>query len=221
MSEADFCSGVYGELQGGGAHGWFVRRAHEALERGLPAFPPPTRILEVGGNLGEHCPYVTHPFATYLVTDYRDTGFRSPDPRISFEVADVQELPYPDNSFDRVVMTCLLHHLSDPEAALRETRRVLTDDAVISIQLPCDPGLAYRASKVVGPYRALKKRGHTGDPRYFHYHQHRNHYPGIVSVINRVFGDDTIRRRWWPFPLPTWNGNLLTVYQVTLCKGDR
>jgi phosphatidylethanolamine/phosphatidyl-N-methylethanolamine N-methyltransferase len=220
MSEADFCGGLYGELQGEGAHGWYVRRAHEALEVGLGEMLATTRILEVGGNLGEHCPYVTHPYASYLVTDYRDTGFASADPRISFEVADVENLPYPDDAFDRVVMTCLLHHLVNPEKALRETRRVVGREGVISIQLPCDPGLAYRASKVVGPYRLLKKQGHQDDPRYFHYHQHRNHFPGIVSIINRVFARDDIRRKWWPLLFPTWNANLFTVYQVKVNKGD-
>ncbi len=218
MSESDWCSGAYGDLQDDGPHGWYVRRAHEALEHGIGSMLASTRILEVGANLGEHCPYVTHSYASYLVTDYRDTGFASEDPRILFEVADVERLPYDDNSFDRLIMTCLLHHLGEPEQALCEARRVVGDGGLISIQVPCDPGVAYRAAKAVGPYRAIRKRGLLEDPRYFHYHQHRNHYPGLISLVNHVFASDSMSNRWWPLSLPSWNANLFTVHQIRVQK---
>ncbi len=218
MSESEWCSGAYGDLQEHGAHGWYVRRAHEALEHGVGPMLESTRILEVGGNLGEHNPYVTHPYASYLVTDYRKTGFASDDPRIRFEVADVEHLPYGDSSFDRLIMTCLLHHLVDPEQALGEVRRVVGDGGTISIQMPCDPGVAYRAAKAVGPYRSIRKRGLLEDPRYFHYHQHRNHYPGLASLVDHVFVDDSVSLRWWPWRLSTWNANLFTVHQIRVRK---
>lgn len=45
--------------------------------------------------------------------------------RVTFEIADVAELQYPDATFDLIISSLSLHHWSDPHAALRELRRVL------------------------------------------------------------------------------------------------
>ncbi len=213
-SEHEFCSSLYGELQAEGGCGWYIDVSHKALERGIGTLPTNARILEVGGNLGEHCRFVEHPYEHYLVTDYRQTDFVPMNEQISFEVADVQHLQYADDSFDRVLATCVLHHLPEPEQALREMRRVIRPGGVISLTLPCDPGLLYRIGKVVGPYRAIRKRGSNDDPRYFHYTQHRNHYPGLAALIDHVFAADQIKRRSWPLPLKFWNMNLFTILQI-------
>lgn len=214
ISEDDFCSSLYGELQSEGASGWYVGVSHKALERGLGPLPANARILEIGGNLGEHCKYVEHDYAEYVVTDYREVDFTPINERIRFEVADAEHLPFPDRSFDRILVTCVLHHLPNPERALEEMRRVVRPGGVVSITLPCDPGMLYRLGKVVGPYRSIKKRGAPIDPRYFHYSQHRNHYPGLVSLIDKVFAPDIVKQRSWPLPIPIWNLNLFSIYQV-------
>jgi len=45
--------------------------------------------------------------------------------RVTFTVADVAALPFPDRSFDLVVSTFSMHHWSDPKAGLEEVYRVL------------------------------------------------------------------------------------------------
>ena len=45
--------------------------------------------------------------------------------RVHFDVGDVAQLPYPDNSFDLVVSTASLHHWHALEQPLRELFRVL------------------------------------------------------------------------------------------------
>jgi ubiquinone/menaquinone biosynthesis C-methylase UbiE len=47
------------------------------------------------------------------------------DQRVTFEIADVASLPYPDATFDLVISSMSLHHWSNPPAAMRELRRVV------------------------------------------------------------------------------------------------
>jgi ubiquinone/menaquinone biosynthesis C-methylase UbiE len=46
--------------------------------------------------------------------------------RVTFEKADVQQIPYGDNSFDAVINVQMLHIVEDPVAMLDEMERVLT-----------------------------------------------------------------------------------------------
>lgn len=214
----EFFSSTYGELQSESACAWFVAKSHRALERGLGRLPLKAKVLEVGGNLGEHLQFVKHSYEEYLVTDIRDTGFQSDDKRVRFEVADVENLPYPDSSIDRVVLTCVLHHVTDVHRALVSIRRVVRPQGLVSVMLPCDPGLAYRIAKTVGPYRSLRKLGSEISAQFCHYQQHRNHFPGISAAIKEVFSEDQVRTSWWPFPIRSWNLNLFAILQIRIAE---
>lgn len=41
-----------------------------------------------------------------------------------FQVGKIEDIPYPDNSFDLATARCVLEHLPDPEPAIREMARV-------------------------------------------------------------------------------------------------
>lgn len=216
MKEQDFYSGIYREVQDIGVSGWFVRKSHKLLERGLPNFQEP-KILEVGGNIGEHIRFVAENYASYVLTDYRQTGFNSQNTKIWFQIADVERLPFESETFDRTISTCLLHHVNDPKLALEEMRRVTVHNGLISILVPCDPGLAYRFAKSVGVYEKWRRAGIL-NPKFYHYVQHRNHFPGIESIILEVFGTDDLQIRYWPFRIKSWNINLFTVSQIRVIK---
>lgn len=51
-------------------------------------------------------------------------------PSAKFKVADAQELPFPDESFDAVMAHHMLYHVPDKKLALSEFRRVLRKDGV-------------------------------------------------------------------------------------------
>ncbi len=53
------------------------------------------------------------------------------DDRVAFEEADVQAIPYPDDSFDVVISTNVLHHVADPLAMLHELERVLAPEGIL------------------------------------------------------------------------------------------
>lgn len=47
------------------------------------------------------------------------------DPRVNFQTADIQDLPYEDASFDVVIANMMLYHVPDLHKGLSEARRVL------------------------------------------------------------------------------------------------
>lgn len=49
-------------------------------------------------------------------------------PGIAFSVADVEDLPMQDGTFDAVLCNIVLFHVTDPERAMSEARRVLKPD---------------------------------------------------------------------------------------------
>ena len=51
--------------------------------------------------------------------------------KLHFSVQDMFHLPYADQSFDVVIVSNALHIVPEPERALAEIRRVLTDDGVL------------------------------------------------------------------------------------------
>lgn len=216
MDEDDFYRGIYREVQDSGASGWYVRKSHKSLEKGFSKTPQQI-ILEVGGNIGEHIQFVAKDFMSYTVTDYRPTGFVSQNDFVKFELADVQNLPFENDLFDRTISTCLLHHLDDPKKALEEMRRVTVHNGLISILVPCDPGLAYRVAKRIGTFRKWRAAG-IPNPNFYHYAQHRNHFPGIASIIQEVFKIDQTITRYWPIGAKSWNLNLFTTTQIRVNK---
>ena len=87
----------------------------------------PERVLEVGCGWGElarwiaadvHAAVVAIDLSPHMVELARSNG-------VEAEVADVQELPFADRSFDVVVAAWMLYHVPDRDQAVSEIARVL------------------------------------------------------------------------------------------------
>jgi ubiquinone/menaquinone biosynthesis C-methylase UbiE len=100
--------------------------------------------------------------------------------------ADIAALPYPDDTFDLVLAIEVLEHVPDPEAALREIRRVATDALVVSV--PREP-IWRIANMARGKY--LGALGNTPG--------HINHWSSraFASLVGR---HATVRSVHRPFP---------------------
>jgi len=176
-------------------------------------------ILEIGANIGEHLPFVSQDFNSYTMTDIRETKILNlGNPKVKFKLADVEALPFQDGSFDRIISTCVFHHLKDPVKGLEELKRVVRVGGSITILLPNDPGVLYRALRGITTLRASKKKGLYKEVQLVHALEHRNHYLSLITLIKWVFENDKIKLRFQPFRVPSYNLNALTVVNIILVK---
>lgn len=196
-----------------GAQGFFMRQLHSRMEKPFPKHEVFPLTVEVGAGEGQHLPYVRHQFSRYVMTDLR--ARRSEEalpPGAEFMAADAENLPFEDGSVDRLVSTCVLHHLGDPERALRSWRRVVRPGGAITILLATDPGFAHRLGRHLTTRRAAMKLGLDYDLEMAR--EHRNHAGALMVMIERVFATDQTRYVGLPFPWRTWNFNYSCTYQI-------
>jgi ubiquinone/menaquinone biosynthesis C-methylase UbiE len=89
-------------------------------------------VLEVGCGLGTDAAKFARGGARYTGVDLTERSIKLARQRFGqeglaghFQIADAEQLPFPDASFDLVYSHGVLHHTPDIEAAIGEIRRVL------------------------------------------------------------------------------------------------
>jgi len=139
-------------------HAFYGERFERTL--GILAPAPGERILEVGCGSGYHTRAIVERGATLTAVDvaerYVDQAASYAGDRATFAVADAERLPFPEASFDKVLMAEVLEHLPDPATALREAHRVIRNDGLLVVTTPSrySPlNLAYALKRRVRRYR--------------------------------------------------------------------
>jgi phosphatidylethanolamine/phosphatidyl-N-methylethanolamine N-methyltransferase len=215
-------SEIYQSLSCGTESGVLARIAHNAIERKIfkNSSDERRKILEVGGGDGIHLRFVETEFDEYLLTDYDDKqlelaskNFVSDVRDIRFQNENAQSLSFSDNSFDRLVATCVLLHLEDPEKALMEWRRVVKKDGTISIYYPHEPELITRIGRNLLIGRKAKKLGFWGYDLLMA-REHVNSAWRAETLLRFVFRNDTVKIRRWPFIKGPFFLNSFTVFHV-------
>jgi SAM-dependent methyltransferase len=167
------------------------------------------RTLEIGAGIGAHLAFEDISRQDYHCVELRQNmadALKERFPQVTVSVGDCQKnLPYEDNSFDRVVVIHVLEHLPDLPGCLDEVDRVLKPGGIFSVVLPCDPGLAYAVARKISaerifrkkyklPYGWLIRREHINSPR------------EILGLLEDRF--EELDRSYWPLRAPIANINL-------------
>ena len=103
---------------------------HKSIEKNHRSKKYFDSVLEIGANRGEHLQFVRHGFRSYVLTDINNFDIVDLSPTeqrkgLKFQVEDACSLSFSSEYFDRVLCSCVLHHVLDAESALLELRRVL------------------------------------------------------------------------------------------------
>lgn len=213
----EFYEQKYSEFMSTGLIGKYWGYIHKLMEK--PYINDNyTRILEVGSGNGEHFIYVRCKYKEYYLTDIRIENLKKSvieNDSLVIEKADVEKLQYPDNYFDRVIVTCVLSHLVKPYEALSELFRVTKKGGQISIYMPCEPGLFLRLVRKYTTRKKAKKLG-IDEIAHIHFLEHRNYFLAVDFFIrmHATKNMSRLKAKYHPLFIKSWNLNLFTIYQI-------
>ena len=98
-------------------------------------------MLDVGCGTGSLTTILAKPTgASKIVGIEPSSGFvdyarsQNADPRVTFEVGDAQQLPYPDASFDRCMALLAVDYIPDARKAALEMRRVTKKAGIVQLR---------------------------------------------------------------------------------------
>jgi phosphatidylethanolamine/phosphatidyl-N-methylethanolamine N-methyltransferase len=203
--------------------GSFLQKSHSLLENSRPPLSAGHTVLEVGAGSGHHFPFVRKEYSKYVMTDASLSMIAIAEKKHAEDVAsglllvrqqNATSLDYPDGSFDRLIATHVLEHLTDPVSVLREWNRVVRPGGLISLVLPCDPGMLWRFGRHLGPRRNARKLGLAYD--YLQAAEHVNSIFNLVVFIRHHF--DQLIENWYPAIVPVPDLNLFYICHITTSK---
>ena len=167
------------------------------------------KILEIGAGRGEFYEYIENNFQSYLMTDISDWGknhileLGKKDPRIKFEQQNIEDIKYEDNYFDRIIVSCVIAHVTEPFKALEEVRRVTKPGGVISIFISTDPSILLRIARKVFTERKMKNL--SIPYKLLNSIQHRNTPTSILDMVDWIYQKDKVEKDYLPFKIKSWN----------------
>jgi len=224
---------IYEQLPCGSERGFIAKLAHNAMEKSVPrigtfsrklspgSINPANRILELGAGTGLHLNFISTLFSEYVVSDINPKSISqaklklNDDARpITFAVVDAEVTTYDDNEFDRVIATCVLLHLPNPEQALREWLRITKPGGLITIYLPSEPEFFVRFLRTIVTGRIAKNMGFDGF-NLLMAREHINSAWRVETLLKYTYRKESIRSHRWPFRYSPLFFSIFTVFQIS------
>ena len=114
-----------------------VTYSKKELMREIASLPVRGRLLDVGGGTGRVASAIRE-FVDEVVLADVSIGMlaRAPRPALTPVCGVSERLPFPDSSFERVIMVDALHHVINHAKSAREMFRVLKPGGVLIIEEP-------------------------------------------------------------------------------------
>ena len=179
-----------------------------------------SKVLEIGPGTNSHIDYIKHTYDNYFIIDtsMSATEFYKDDNRINAILYDGIKIPYDNEFFDRIIISHVLEHISNPEDFLFEMINKLKNGGLISISLPTDPGLLWRLGRLFTKYITIKKSYNisTRDFEYMMASEHINSIFNLITIIRYNFKGKILKEDFLPFKIKLIDINLF--YNMYIIK---
>lgn len=211
----------YVKAQQAGLQGWGNKFHHYCLTKLIPTLKD-LRVLEIGGSSGEHFDFrldrerkkfekpsryvILDPAAGMTNPHLRDELIR--DHSVIFETGVAERMPFSSGSFNCVLSTCVLHHVSSVDTVMSEISRVLEPGGRFVVSIPTDPGFANSSVKALITYPQMRRVGFK-DPKAHYEVHHKNSFGEIVKAIRGTKQFVIEKEIWFPFGIRNVHANLL------------
>ncbi len=203
-----------------GIASWFMKRSHLWSEKKFSNDDYFPTVLEVGAGTGKHLEYVRHRFDEYILSDLNDAILKDNLSRadiaegVGVKREDATQLSFEDNSVDRLIAAHVLEHLPNPYLVLREWHRVIKPNGIMTLILPCDPGMAWRFGRNFGPRSSAEAAGI--EYNYWMAREHINAITNLIAFIRYYF--DMREEIWKPLFVPSVDINLFYICHLGIKK---
>lgn len=173
------------------------------------------KVLEIGPGFEPHIKYVKLNFKKYYCLELNKSKelkryYKNKFPNIIYKNYDGINLNFPENFFDRIIISHTLEHIINFEEFLIEMHRVLKIGGIISIASPCDNGFLWRFGRFLlkKTYFKLLKISDL-DYDYNLAKDHVNTIFQIISVLRKRFR--IISEYYLPFKIKIIDFNLIHI----------
>ena len=175
----------------------------------LSKYKKKINTLELGCGIGTHIKYENLKTQNYFVADIRSNMLKEIKKRnseVNIIECDIQKkMNFESKYFDRIHAIHVLEHLPNLPACIDEVDRLLDDNGIFQIVIPCDPGFFYEICRKFSAKRIFEKK-YKKNYDIFIKREHINTPEEIIGLINEKF--KLKERKFFPFKLPIINFNL-------------
>ena len=99
--------------------------------------------------------------------------------------------------------------------AATELLRVTKPGGVITILLPCDPGLLYRFLRRITSVRKATKINLNQKLKLVHAIENKNHFLSLVEILKYVFAEQHIDLSFYPNRFRSYDLNAFAIMEIT------
>ena len=202
-----------------GLQGFFIKNGHRKLENFKKVNSHLSKVLEIGAGSTPHYSFIKHTYDEYHIVETSDfvIDYHKDNKKVQLTKYDGKKIPYPDETFDRIIISHCLEHILSPEGFIFEMMRVLKKGGVLSISLPTDPGFAWRMGRLfVGLFKVNKTYNISySEFEYLNATEHVNSIFNLIAII-RFNYKNSIEEHFYPLMIKSSDLNL--IYNVHIYK---